>query len=119
MGEEDGDADEMAYDGSGRGADDAPAEPLDEHDVEEQVRGIVDDHRCGYQLRLTVDTHHRGESPHEDEGRITDQQHLHVVACQRQDLFVVAQQTGGVIRKEDATEDGQQHPDAHTQRQGQ
>ena len=79
MTEQDGNADKMTYN---RRTDNTPSKELNENDVEAEVNCIVDDNRQRYQFRFTIHTHHSRESPHEDEGGITQQKNLHVITCQ-------------------------------------
>ena len=109
MGEQDGDAHQVAHHGGGRRAGDAPSAPLDEHNVEAQVDRIVDNHGQRHQPRAAVDAHHGRESPHEDECRIAQQQHLHVVASQGQNLLVAAQQVCRLVGQQEAGHHGQHH----------
>ena len=108
----------MSDDSCCRGASDAPPQPLDENDVETEIDGIVDDDGQGDELWLAVDADHRGEAPHEDEGGIAKQQHLHVVAGHGEYLVVAAEHTGGLVGEENSAEEGEQQADAHTRGQG-
>ena len=116
MTEQDGNAYKMTYNRGCRRTGNAPSKELNENDVEAEVNCVVDDNRQRYQFRLTIHTHHRRESPHEDEGGITQQENLHVITCQGKDLFVTTQQMSCLIGKQQSSENGEQYANAHTQR---
>ena len=108
---------EMTYHRGCRRSDDTPSEALYEHDVEQEVHHIIYNNSHRHQLGFPVDTHHRGESPHEDEGGITQQQHLHVITCQGQDMLIATEHTRRLIRECHTPDDGEQHPYPSAQHQ--
>ena len=118
VGKQDGYTHQMSYDGSSRGTNDAPIKPLDEDDIKTKIDHIVNNNCHRDQFGLTIHTHHRGESPHKDEGRITYQQHLHITTSQRQNLLIAAKQACRLVWENDATKEGKQQSEQQTERQG-
>lgn len=84
-----GDANNVTDDGSPCAALDAPAEILDEHHVEQQVKCIV--HQDGYrhQARTTINADHRVKAPHQQVGRCSYQRHPQVFVCGLIKLLVI------------------------------
>ena len=93
MAEQDGDAYQMAYDCGSRRAGNAPSEPLYENDVETEIGRIVDDDSQRHEFGLPINAHHGRKPPHEDEGRVAQQQNTHIVGSQGEDMLVATEQT--------------------------
>ena len=105
----------MSHNGCCARAGDSPVEILDKHNVEQEVHHIVDNHCQRHQFGAAVHAHHRRESPHHDERRVANEQHLHVVLCQRQEVLVVAQHPRRGSGQQQSAHDGEQHSQSSAQ----
>ncbi len=104
----DGNADEVADDGGRRRTLDAPAQPLDEDDVAQQVDGIVDEDGDGNEPRTPIDPDHVGHCPRHHKGRRTKKHGVKIVAQAAGKLLVRAQHTRDGIVAEHTAEGHQQ-----------